>query len=128
MRRLVLLLPALLAACAGGLDARVTPAMDGCVAARNPVFVAGNGATALDVPLPAGVDSMARELAYDAAFQRFRDIATEATTQAVLVCALELGAHSRTAASRTWLRRYERHPDAPVQAAARTLLVRFPPL
>lgn len=126
MRLLVLLsaLP-LLAACGGGLDARVNPAMDACVAVRNPVFVAGNGATALDTPLPAAVDSMLVELRYKAAFERFQAIAEEATTQAVLVCALELGGADRTPEARRWLQTYLKHPNEPVQIAARTLLAKF---
>jgi hypothetical protein len=126
MRRLLACLPLAAAACGGGLDARVVPAMDACVAARNPVFVAGNGATALATPLPPAVDSMLVNLRYKAAFERFQEIAAGASTQAILVCALELGAADATPEARRWLQGYLQHPNEPVQAAARTLLERFP--
>lgn len=127
MRSLLRLVPlALAAACGGGLDARVVPAMDGCVAARNPVFLAGNGATALDTPLPAAVDSMARALRYKAAFERFQEFASGARTQAQLVCALELGSYDASWAARRWIEPYTKHPDAAVQAAAQQLLTRLP--
>lgn len=117
-------LPALLAAtaCGNSLDARITPVMDACVAVRNPVFVAGGGATALDQPLGPAIEAMANDLRYKAAFERLQDIAKAAPTQAVLVCALEIAAHDRTPAVRQWLTQYTAHPNEPVQIAARRLL------
>lgn len=126
MRLPLAFLPFLAACAGGGLDARVTSAMDGCMAVRNPAFVAGNGATALDTPLPAAVDSMMANLRYKAAFERFQSIAEGATTQAILVCALELGASDPTPEARRWVATYLRHPNEPVQAAAQRLLERFP--
>jgi hypothetical protein len=119
-----MLLPVVTACSGGGLDARVAAPMDACVLQRNPVFVAGNGATALDTPLPASVDSMMQELRYKAAFERFQQIAEEAPTQAVLVCALELGARYNERASVQWLKGYTRHPNEPVAAAAQRLIER----
>lgn len=113
-----------LAACGDGLHARVTRAMDGCVIARNPEFIAGRGATALDTPLPPSADSAAADVAHAFAFDVLREIATEAPTQAVLVCALELGARHDSPATRRWLEPYTRHPDAAVAIAARRLLAR----
>lgn len=113
---------ALLTACGDGLQARVTRAMDGCVLARNPAFVAGRGATALDTPLPPAADSAAADVAHAFAFDALREIATDAPTQAVLVCALEVGARYQSAGTTRWLRQYTRHPDAAVAIAARRLL------
>lgn len=126
MRAFSLCLLMALAACGNGLDVRVTRAMDACVALRNPVFVAGNGTTALETPLPPAVDSMAVSLRYKAAFERFQGIAESATTQAILVCALELGSSDPSDEARAWVRQYLAHPNEPVQAAARTLLARMP--
>lgn len=122
MSRFLLLLVLAAVGCGESLNDRINRAMDGCVAARNPVFVAGGGETALDTPLPPAVDSLAQTLAYQYPFEAFREIATAAQTQAVLTCALELGARFDDAETRRWLRMYQQHPSPAVAIAATRLL------
>lgn len=114
------------AACGDGLQARVGRAMDGCLAVRSPQFANGAGATALETPLPAAVDSLAMALRYKAAFEQFQGIADEAQSQSVLVCALELGAYYPEPTARRWLDRYRKHPNEPVVVAAQRLLDKPP--
>jgi hypothetical protein len=121
-RYLLLVLTVAAVGCGESLNDRVNRAMDGCVAARNPVFVAGGGETALDTPLPPAVDSLARTLAYKYPFEVFKEIATAAKTQAILTCALELGARYDDWETRQWLRTYQQHPSPAVAIAATRLL------
>jgi hypothetical protein len=100
--------------------------MDGCLAERLPAFKNGTGATALDTRLPPAVDSQAIALRYKAAFEEFQGIATDAKSQVVLVCALELGAYYHEPVAQRWLQDYTKHPDAPVALAAQRLLARPP--
>ncbi len=113
-----------LAACGETLEARVTQAMDGCIAARNADFVGGRGATALNTPLPAPVNALADKVRYRAAFQMFEQIAQSAGDQVTLVCALELTSHYRHGDVGTLLHQFTRHPDAAVAINAKTLLAK----
>ncbi len=120
---LVLLLP--LAACGESLSTRVERAMAGCVAQRNPLFVAGKGADAIATPLSAEVTAIAEKLNYERAFRTVKHVAEKAGTQAHLTCALELAARYRSAKTRAWLERYMKHRSPEVAAAAAGLVGKY---
>ncbi|MBI3789620.1 MAG: hypothetical protein HY275_01935 [Gemmatimonadetes bacterium] len=119
------LLP-LLAACGDSLTRRVTRGMDGCIAQRNPLFVAGRGAEAIQLPLTPEVEALASRFNYEAAFRAIKPVAKTAGTQAALTCALEFAARYRDDAAKTFLATYAQHPSPDVAAAARRLLATFP--
>lgn len=111
----------LLAGCGESLAGMVSETMDACIAARNPLFVSGRGAEALDTPLPAATLATAERLNYLRASEMFQGIATAAGDQVTLVCALDLSARWKNAEARKFIARYANHPDAAVAAAARRL-------
>lgn len=81
MRRLRLVALALLplaAACGESLTSRGNKAMDGCVAQRNPLFVAGKGADAIALPLTAEIAALATRFDYERAFRNFKAVAARA--------------------------------------------------
>jgi hypothetical protein len=114
----------LLAGCGESLTDMVTETMDACIAARNPMFVSGRGAEALDTPLPESAQSTAERLNYTRASEMFQEIAREAGDQVTLVCALDLSSRWKHADARKFIARYAEHPDAAVAAAARRLSAR----
>jgi hypothetical protein len=117
----------LAAACGPGLDGRAQHAMEGCVAQRNPLFVAGKGAEAVALPLPEAVEREGRMLGYDPAYKKFVGIAQQARTQAILTCALEFGARSPSAEAKAFVMQYLKHPDAAVALKAKLLLEKYHP-
>lgn len=113
---------ALSTACGPSVRTRVAKAMEGCLAVRNPSFTRGDGARALAIPLPATVDSLATATAYTFGLIVYQETADQATTQAELTCALELGARYESSETRDWLTYFSRHPNAPVANLAARLL------
>jgi len=111
----------LLTGCGESLGGMVVTTMDACIAARNPLFVSGQGAAALDTPLPADAQAMSERLNYPRASEMFQEIATSARDQVTLVCALDLASRWKHADARRFIARYAEHPDAAVVAAARRL-------
>jgi len=114
----------LLAGCGESLNGMVSETMDACIATRNPLFVSGRGAEALDTPLPAEALATAERLNYTRASEMFQGIAKEAGDQVTLVCALDLSSRWKHADARKFIARYAEHPDAAVAAAARRLAER----
>ena len=114
----------LLSACGESLTTMTTKAMDGCIAARNPVFVSGHGADALKTPLPKDVEALAMRLRYDRAFKVFQTIAENAKDQVTLVCALDIMSHNSYIDVRIFVERYLKHPSPDVALNARLLLDR----
>lgn len=114
----------LLAGCGESLTDMVSETMDACIAARNPVFVSGRGAEALDTPLPEAARATAERLNYTRASEMFQGIAKDAGDQVTLVCALDLSSRWKHAEARKFIARYAEHPDAAVAAAARRLAER----
>ncbi len=127
-RVLTLSVACLVAGCGKTLGTLTEQAMDGCMAVRNPQFKAGQGATALDTPLPDSVRTAADKLAYARAFANFQQITDIAGDQATLVCALELASHYKHGDVAVLLYKYARHPDAGVALSARRLLKTQDPL
>ena len=125
-RGLTLLAVAGLVGCGEGLMVRVERAMDACVAIRNPAFVAGNGAAAVERPLPDSILAMADRTAYQAGLRDYTGIGQEAATQAVLTCSMELAAQYRHPDTKGWLATFANHPDVPVAQLARRLLAAQP--
>ena len=115
-----------LSACGEGLMSRVERAMDACVALRNPAFVAGNGAAAVERPLPDSILAMADRTADQAGLRYYPGIGQEAATQAVLTCSMELAAQYRHPDTKGWLAPFANHPDVPVAALAKRLLAGQP--
>ncbi len=113
---------ALSTGCGPSIRTRVADAMEGCLAVRNPSFTRGDGERALAIPLPAAVDSLASGTAYTFGLIVYQETADQATTQAELTCALELGARYESADTRDWLGYFSRHPNAPVANLAKRLL------
>jgi hypothetical protein len=111
----------LLAGCGESLTDMVTETMDACITTRNPLFVSGRGADALDTPLPEAAQATAERLNYTRASEMFQEIAKEAGDQVTLVCALDLSSRWKHAEARKFIARYAEHPDAAVAAAARRL-------
>lgn len=111
-------------ACGPSVRTQVAQGMAGCVAAREPLFTAGQAERALATPLPPAVDALASKTAYPAGFFAYQDEAEFAETQTELTCALELGARLEDAKVRAWLRYYMQSPDAPVAQHAQRLLER----
>jgi hypothetical protein len=111
-------------ACGPSVRTRVAQAMEGCVAAREPLFTAGQADRALATPLPPAVEALAAKTAYPAGFFGYQDEAEFAETQAELTCALELGARLEDDNVRAWLRYYMKSPNAPVAQHAQRLLER----
>jgi hypothetical protein len=111
----------LLGGCGESLASMVMETMDACIAARNPLFVSGRGAEALDTPLPAEALATAERLNYTRASEMFQEIATSAGDQVTLVCALDLSSRWKHADARKFIARYAEHPDAAVATAARRL-------
>ena len=128
MRRATVILLAALGGigCGEGLMARVERAMDACVAVRNPAFVAGSGAAAVDRPLPDSILAMADRTAYQAGLRYYTGIGQEAATQAVLTCSMELAAQYRHPDTKGWLATFANHPDIPVAQLAKRLLAAQP--
>jgi hypothetical protein len=114
----------LLAGCGESLNGMVSETMDACIAARNPLFLSGRGAEALDTPLPASALATAERLNYTRASAMFQEIAKEAGDQVTLVCALDLAARWQHPEARRFIARYAEHPDAAVATAARRLAPR----
>jgi len=114
-------------ACTPGLTPMVTEAMDGCIAARNPVFTSGRGADALKTPLPEKTEVLAMRLRYQRATNRLQGIATSARDQVTLVCALDLMTHTDDADVRRFVEGYLKHPSPDVASNARLLLDRPAP-
>lgn len=112
----------LLAGCGKTLGTLVTEAMDGCIALRNPAFKAGQGATALNTPMPDSLSKAADKLAYQRALTNYERIAETASDQVTLVCALELASHYKNGDVAVLLWKYTKHPDAAVAVSARQLL------
>ncbi len=113
---------ALSTGCGPSVRTRVATAMEGCLAIRNPAFVRGEGEQALAVPLPASIDSLAKGTAYTFGLIVYQETADEATTQAEVTCALELGSRYESEDTRDWLGYFSRHPNAPVANLAKRLL------
>jgi hypothetical protein len=120
----VVLVAGLLSACGESLDTMTTKAMDGCIAARNPVFVSGHGADALKTPLPKDVEALAMRVRYDRAAEIFQTIAENAQDQVTLVCALDIMSHNGDVDVRIFVERYLKHPSPDVALNARLLLDR----
>ncbi len=118
------LLP-MLAACGETLASRVEKSMDGCLAQRNPLFVAGRGAEAVQLPLTPEVEAIARKLDYPGAFRQFKGLAEKAATQAILTCALDLAAHFSLPEGKEFVQLYTKHPNADVAAAAQRYVARY---
>ncbi len=117
-----------LTACGRTLGSMVTETMDGCIAARNPVFKSGAGATALNTPLPAKVSDLAKKIAYKRALDGFTQYAETAPDQVTLVCALELASYYKHGDVAILIWRYLKHPDAGVSVNAKRLLATQDPL
>jgi hypothetical protein len=113
---------ALLTACGPSLSSMTVEAMDLCIETRNPLFVGGRGAQALDTPLPARAEELAGKMNYLAAFKIYRDIAEQASSQVILVCALDYASRYRDAESTALIRKYLKHPDEAVSVSAQRLL------
>ncbi len=116
----------LAAACGEGLAPRVERAMDACLALRNPAFVRGEGEAAVAVPLPDSVLALGDRTAYEAGLQYYQAIGEQAATQAILTCAMELGARYPHPNTKGWLATFARHPNAPVAQLARRLVAAQP--
>jgi hypothetical protein len=127
-RVLALSAACLVAACGKTLGTLTEQAMDGCMAVRNPQFKAGQGATALETPLPDSIRTAAGKLAYARAFVNFERITEIAGDQATLFCALELASFYKNGDVAVLLYKYARHPDAGVAMSARRLLKTQDPL
>ncbi|WP_310571549.1 hypothetical protein [Gemmatimonas sp.] len=113
---------ALSTGCGPSVRTRVANAMQGCLAVRNPAFVRGEGERALSIPLPPAVDSLASGTAYTFGLIVYQETADQATTQAEVTCALELGSRYESEDTRDWLNYFSRHPNAPVANLATRLL------
>ncbi|WP_309672777.1 hypothetical protein [Gemmatimonas sp.] len=113
---------ALSTGCGPSVRTRVANAMQGCLAVRNPAFVRGEGERALSIPLPPAVDSLASGTAYTFGLIVYQETADQATTQAEVTCALELGSRYESEDTREWLGDFSRHPNAPVANLAKRLL------
>lgn len=116
-----LVLALALTACGRSLSDMAGSALDACITARNPLFITGRGAEALDTPLPAETEALANRLVYARASELFQEVAREAGDQVTLVCALDLASRWRTREAQVFLRRYTAHPDVAVAEAARRL-------
>lgn len=116
----------LAAGCGEGLTARVERAMDACLAVRNPAFVRGEGEAAVARPLPDSILALGDRTAYQAGLDQYQAIGGEAATQAVLTCAMELGARYRHPNTKGWLGTFARHPNAPVAQLAGRLVAAQP--
>lgn len=118
---LLLTLAGAASACGRGLTDLTAEAMAACIEVRNPLFAQGEGARALDVPLPANAEDIAQRLRYPRASQTLQKIAKAAPDQVTLVCALDLMSRWQDREPRAFIARYQAHPDAPVAEAARRL-------
>ena len=114
------------AGCGEGLTARVERAMDACLAVRNPAFVRGEGEAAVARPLPDSILALGDRTAYQAGLEQYQAIGGEAATQAILTCAMELGARYRHPDTQGWLGTFARHPNAPVARLAARLVAAQP--
>jgi hypothetical protein len=115
-----------LTGCGEGLTARVERAMDACVAVRNPAFLRGEGEAAVARPLPDSILALGDRTAYQAGLDQYQAIGGEAATQAILTCAMELGARYRHPDTKGWLGTFARHPNAPVARLAARLVAAQP--
>jgi len=106
----------------------INETMDGCIAARNPVFKSGAGATALNTPLAENISALAKKIAYKRALNAFEQYAETAQDQVTLVCALELASYYKHDDVAVLLWKYLKHPDAGVSANAKRLLATQDPL
>lgn len=113
---------ALSTGCGPSVRTRVAKAMQGCLAVRNPAFMRGDGERALSIPLPPAVDSLASGTAYTFGLIVYQETADQATTQAEVTCALELGSRYESEDTREWLGYFSRHPNPPVANLAKRLL------
>jgi hypothetical protein len=110
-----------LAGCGRSLYDMAGEALDSCIATRNPLFVSGRGAEALDTPLPASAEALAARFQYPSASELFQEVAREAGDQVTLVCALDLASRWHSREARQFVAQYGEHPDAAVAEAARRL-------
>ncbi len=117
-----------LSACGGTLAQRVDAAMSGCISLRNPDFVSGRGATALDRALPPSLAKAMDRIAYMRTFTLMEAIASSASDQVTLVCALEIASRLRHQEVALLLTQYSTHPDAAVAASAKRLLTGQDPI
>ena len=117
-----------LSACGGTLAQRVDTAMSGCISLRNPDFVSGRGAAALDRALPASLAKAMDRIAYMRTFKLMEAIASSAADQVTLVCALEIASRLRHQEVALLLTQYSAHPDEAVAASAKRLLKGQDPL
>jgi len=108
--------------CGRSLASMSVEAMDLCVEARNPLFVSGRGAQALDTPLPTRAEELAGRMNYLSAHRNFQDIAKDAGSQVVLVCALDFASRYKNPESSAFLRKYTKHPDESIASSAQRLL------
>lgn len=115
-----------LAGCGEGLTARVERAMDACLAVRNPAFMRGEGEAAVAQPLPDSILALGDRTAYEAGLNAYQAIGEAAATQAILTCAMELGARYRHPNTKGWLGTFARHPNAPVAQLAGRLVAAQP--
>ncbi len=113
-----------LAACGPSLDTLTNVAMESCITARNPIFVSGRGANALDTPLSPEAERLAMKLRYSRGVSIFSQIAEEAPNQVTLVCALDMLSHNGDVDARLFIERYLKHPSPDVATNARLLLDR----
>lgn len=116
------LIPLLSAACGASLASMTVESMNLCVEARNPLFVGGRGADALDTPLPARAEELAGRMNYQAAHRVYQNIAQEAGSQVVLVCALDYASRYRDPEASDFITKYIKHPDESVAVSAQRLL------
>lgn len=107
--------------CGESLSEMTEQAMDQCIATRNPLFTSGRGAEALDTPLSAETEALAQRFHYVLAYRIFKDIAEEAGSQVVLVCALDLASRYNDPESKKFIAKYANHPDAAVATSAQRL-------
>ena len=124
-RLLALALLPLAAACGDSLNRRVERAMDGCIAQRNPLFMAGKGAEAIALPLKPELAALAAKFDYERAFRTFKGVAEKAGTQAILTCALEFASRYHDKEARSFIETFVAHPSPDVAAAARGLVAKY---
>lgn len=117
-----------LTACGKSLGTKITETVDGCLAARNPQFVSGAGAKALDTPLSPALRQLASAVSYGFTLPTFVDLAETAPDQVTLVCALEIASFYRDPDVAVLLTKFSKHPDASVSVNAKRLLATQDPL
>ena len=108
--------------CSKSLGTLITEAVDGCVTARNPAFTSGNGAIALNTPLPEVLSKAADKIAYARGLANLQRVTEQAKDQVTLVCALEIASHYRHGDVAVLLYKFTKHPDQAVATNAKKLL------